>query len=367
MRQLQGVLLAGAALFALGSSAAASDLTLGFSGVKSGSVEYSADPGPRVTTPILPDPSTGQINGFVNFSGSGGNVEAIVNIASNLVTFESGTATVGANSRSNSRSGIDIRFENIGDGNIKLSPFGSTIIPAGMGFYVQDRTFPATDDNPFTCYGQSETVTFRDFYTPGAAVEIFAHAEFDFDVMAGDTVLYSLNGLVNLSFNVDGTLVVEETLTGPDGAGRFLNGFRTVDDDHHALTYDWQATNIVIPLDEILGPFGIKTVRYRADVTSWTQAACINSGANCIVAFSGFGDPVGRGGFVDDFAVAAFGDIVPFHAADPKRVISGLNFRPVTVSVFHPVPEPATWALMITGFGLAGTALRRHRRVAYTG
>lgn len=30
------------------------------------------------------------------------------------------------------------------------------------------------------------------------------------------------------------------------------------------------------------------------------------------------------------------------------------------------VPEPGTWALMITGFGLAGTALRRQRRLTMT-
>lgn len=29
------------------------------------------------------------------------------------------------------------------------------------------------------------------------------------------------------------------------------------------------------------------------------------------------------------------------------------------------VPEPATWAMMITGFGLAGTAIRRRRMVAF--
>jgi len=35
-----------------------------------------------------------------------------------------------------------------------------------------------------------------------------------------------------------------------------------------------------------------------------------------------------------------------------------------TTTTETPVPEPATWALMITGFGLAGTALRTRRRQA---
>lgn len=33
----------------------------------------------------------------------------------------------------------------------------------------------------------------------------------------------------------------------------------------------------------------------------------------------------------------------------------------VTISNGAAVPEPATWALMISGFGLAGMALRRRR------
>lgn len=43
---------------------------------------------------------------------------------------------------------------------------------------------------------------------------------------------------------------------------------------------------------------------------------------------------------------------------------SGLAFAGVTVNnvpVTGAVPEPATWAMMIAGFGLAGTALRRRR------
>ena len=33
----------------------------------------------------------------------------------------------------------------------------------------------------------------------------------------------------------------------------------------------------------------------------------------------------------------------------------------VSVSDFAPIPEPATWAMMIAGFGLSGAALRRRR------
>jgi len=32
-------------------------------------------------------------------------------------------------------------------------------------------------------------------------------------------------------------------------------------------------------------------------------------------------------------------------------------------STANPVPEPATWAAMIGGFGMAGAALRRRREV----
>jgi hypothetical protein len=34
-----------------------------------------------------------------------------------------------------------------------------------------------------------------------------------------------------------------------------------------------------------------------------------------------------------------------------------------STNVTAPVPEPMTWALMIAGFGLAGTALRTRKRV----
>jgi NADH/NAD ratio-sensing transcriptional regulator Rex len=37
------------------------------------------------------------------------------------------------------------------------------------------------------------------------------------------------------------------------------------------------------------------------------------------------------------------------------------NIAPPTQDVVRAVPEPATWAMMIVGFGLIGRALRRKR------
>jgi len=376
MRQLTSVLLASVAMFALASSAQSQDLTRDFIGVKSGEIVYGATAnGPTMSMNVPPNAS-GQINGFVDFfqTGTGGNVEAIVNLNSNLVTFESGTATVGANSLSRSTSGIDIIFENTNDGQIGLDPFTSTIIPAGMGFYVQDRSVLPTDGNPFTGYGQSLEWEFSDFFGV-AGVGEFAKAEFDFDVRTngGDVILYSLSGYVSLSFDAMGNVITDENLTGVGEAGQFLNGFANAINNHHALVYDWQSTDILIPLVGNLSGYQSQTVSYRADVTSWTKAGCINNGLNCIVAFAGFGDPVGRGGGIEADSFAAFsafsGDISPFDFPtdnDHGFVIGGLNFAPVEINAFQAVPEPTTWALMISGFGMAGAALRRRRRVAYS-
>ena len=42
------------------------------------------------------------------------------------------------------------------------------------------------------------------------------------------------------------------------------------------------------------------------------------------------------------------------------------KFELISESLTSAVPEPATWAMMITGFGLAGTAIRRRRSIVAT-
>ena len=141
MRQLTSVLLASVAMIAIATSAQAQDLTRAFTGVKSGSIEYApaANETPEVFE-LLPG-ADGQINTLRSFPGGGGNVEAIVTLNSNLVTFESGTATVGANSISRSSSGIDIIFQNPNDALAQLAK-------AWSGSSVISLTWPASENSP---------------------------------------------------------------------------------------------------------------------------------------------------------------------------------------------------------------------------
>lgn len=69
-----------------------------------------------------------------------------------------------------------------------------------------------------------------------------------------------------------------------------------------------------------------------------------------------------RGGYIDathTFRVS-YDEENTFFAGTTESVGEGFLSR--TVAVGAAVPEPATWALMIGGFGLAGTALRRRER-----
>ena len=63
---------------------------------------------------------------------------------------------------------------------------------------------------------------------------------------------------------------------------------------------------------------------------------------------------------VPDFIVPSW-QYANFTVAAAGKLAAGKSVAGATVSA---VPEPATWAIMLTGMGLAGAALRRRRSVA---
>ena len=78
--------------------------------------------------------------------------------------------------------------------------------------------------------------------------------------------------------------------------------------------------------------------------------------------------------------VDSFQSAVPAYSFNDYFGFTGVSFNSIRItnlssdyylidsvqlgSTSHGVPEPATWAMMIFGFGLAGASLRRRRAVA---
>lgn len=325
----------------------------------------------------------------------GGSTTADVEINANSASFTSGVAARGPTATGEATwgasatalSGITATLTNTGTSAVQLNSINSTIIQAGMGFMVQNPTGGAINNDVFTGYGKSQTGMFGDFYKPSLAGQTIATANFTFNVY-GDSygivgseapALYTLSGSVSLGFDANGNIV--ETSNVGD-AQSILSGFAPIypdlDGEGNALPltnadqiagYEWDETPINVALNSQLGAGASTNLYYIATSTVDISMPCI-SATECLVGWSGFGDPVGRGGGVSADAFEAFDFNQNAPPACPNDT-SQICFSPQTIQPFSNlsvggVPEPASWVGMIMGFGLAGAALRRRRVVSYS-
>lgn len=325
-------------------------------------------------------------NGMKAFNGYGGSTEANVTVTQDQASFKSGVAVSGFDSQARSMSGVNVSIINTSEGDtLGLSNFHSTIIPAGMGFYLQDRSGDAPA-NIFTDYGQTFAAGWQDVFAEVGAGAEFARVGFHFDVY-GDGFdggydpyddpyfaqgeLYSLSGYVALSFDANGNLVQDEHISDAQLA---MPSFQNVwEGSDQAFGYAWDDTEISLALNKLLEPGQQTNLYYRTSVYAETSFGCLDDGVTCLAAYSGFGDPIGRGGGINLLRSAG-----PAAAVDPcgRTEICGIVFDPQTVKPFtfdvvvNPgagvVPEPSTWAIMLLGFGMLGAALRRRRLLSYS-
>ncbi|MGL4542180.1 MAG: PEPxxWA-CTERM sorting domain-containing protein [Polymorphobacter sp.] len=282
-----------------------------------------------------------------------------------------------------------ITFKN--DQSFAVQPvLQSTILAAGLGIFVTDQLLDPSDPSiTGTSCESSQIVNCGEVtrtLNPGADTIGsfgFMSAGFDFDVSVGGTSVYSLAG--DISSDVAGFT------TNFNGADAILNGFGLTSSPGSlwARSYAWQDTVVDIVIPGLLQPGESVTAIYTITTTSFLKGSCsqqsLVSGEAvtvCPIAFSSFGDPIRSGGTINNPSQLAPGSFLTANG-----LIDGLTFDaigrfklptehidPLTgrmtailpgVTIFPDdgptVPEPASWALMIAGFGMVGSALRRRR------
>lgn len=238
---------------------------------------------------------------------------------------------------------------------------------------VSDTTIVFTVTN--TGDGQ-ESVRFDSQITPGHLAKIYngsATAGFNFEVLrsVGGSEFFSL-------YSASGTV-------GPRGisldTGNLqFNGLTRQTGTNFDLL-DWDTTNLSVDIGTLSG-FESVDVIYRATYWSINDAACADVFA-CNGAQVVFGDPRNNGGT----NLAIGGDLaptgravigadygaafVPFafvrSDAPPSFANPAVNpplaYDPLYRSRLQAVPEPASWALMLFGFGALGSAVRRQKNL----
>jgi hypothetical protein len=294
---------------------------------------------------------------------SGAAYNSFVNVTPNDVTFESSNANALA-ADLNSSSTVTIGFTNMGTKPL-VPTVHSQITPAGIGFYLADMSNCTAG---FGTCAEATGYTFNDLGISGG--EPITLAAFSFSIVADDHTVFSATGSVGLEA-IDSTFGVSTFSTDARSLTGFHQEIGPATGDDSAYGYHWHATDIDFSLFNTLNPGESDSVTYQTSVTTGTNTLCVPGTTVCVVAYSGFGDPIGRGGGVDSLSVTHGGDVSAFDS--PQGGIQGLQFSDFTL---HPtfvngvlntnggVPEPAVWISMLLGFGLMGAALRRRKGLA---
>ncbi|MFQ3595702.1 MAG: PEPxxWA-CTERM sorting domain-containing protein [Sphingomonadaceae bacterium] len=304
----------------------------------------------------------------------GGGFEASVDIDDVSISFRNGGIGLGAFSRIESTTNLNMVLTNWTAAPLVLDSFESLIIPAGFGFFVTTPVPPCGPLTPFGCGTGRGIATFQDVSRPGdlePSVEL-GRVGFDFSVRVDGVEVFALSAGLTLVFDPNsGSNVFLESF---GNAPTVLQGWTlvTAEGNQNAIGYAWDATPFVVSLpDPVIAVGDSRTVSYVSTVYSESFADNTDLFL-ALLGYSAFGDPVGRpgGGGGGDFA-EPFSGLQGLSEGISGIEIGSFRFAQAYYEngrLFLPldppggiIPEPGTWALLIAGFGLVGGALRRRR------
>lgn len=183
-------------------------------------------------------------------------------------------------------------------------------------------------------------------FATSASAAITTYADLGaFNAAAGPTALFDFNATPNGSF---------------DGASYDVGPFTLIGDSTDSFS-DMQVSGQQVSANVcgvgVCGtPFGY-TFTFDAPITAFGaffSNALGASGLTFTVGGDVFAGPAANSGFFGFTSTAAFTTIA-VSGANEVHNFDDVRFGGAAV------PEPSTWALLIGGFGLAGSALRRRR------
>lgn len=376
MRHQAFLLAAGAALFAAGPA------TAGITDVRTGTEAVIKLRSQLPGAPVINGPASYYVN---DSKGLGTGYAAFTDTDSNFIYFESGSMTAGAGnaSRSVTEVAIDLTATS-GTGPIDRlvsSVFGST-----FGFYIAD--FGAGDPvcagiTLPTCGVAESGPGFAELFNQVTVGSSIATASIAFDVLVNGATVRSIGGSITMIAGTDGHVsFVENFGSGPDSLGSVLTNFRFDGIDNYAYGYIWDDTAFTALFPNAIDVGESGTVTYRITTETMSLADARIPSTHAVIAYSCFPDPVGRGGGNNSSDLAQRGILRAmsfagneaddtcddFSNPDTRRYALALPVLKDGAIIFGPgdtpgVPEPASWAMLIAGFGLVGAGLRRRRAV----
>ena len=234
----------------------------------------------------------------------------------------------------------DFRFDfdpsnGIGEGRINFLQVAIHEIGHALGFVsgVDDYDYVGCPNGPL-CASYSNYDTNQTWW--GSTLDMYRYSSNPTAVTASDGTIHAAGPTLDWSIRNAAT----------DGAS-YTNPYFSIDGGATAL-------------------FGNLESRGQFNTNSY-QASHWRSSVISGQPYLGIMDAVGRSD--GDFAVTAL-DIAAFNAIGWDTTVDALanpNYAAYTGDIFlaSDVPEPATWALFIGGFGIAGTALRRQRKSGF--